>query len=100
MRKLNPRAPRQPPQPFDYQLSDRLLPLEAIMQMVGLGRTMIYRKIREGTFPKPFKPGGASSRWSEGEVSQWLAEVRAARDAATMPNGNNWGFSSQSAIAP
>jgi predicted DNA-binding transcriptional regulator AlpA len=39
---------------------------------------MIYRKIRAGTFPKPYKPGGASSRWSLREVSDWVASVKQA----------------------
>lgn len=63
----------------DYGVEDRLLPLDAIMQIAGIGKTMIYRKMREGTFPKACKPGGASSRWSEREVRDWLAAIIAAR---------------------
>lgn len=63
----------------DYGLDDRLIPLDAVMQIAGIGKTMIYRKMREGTFPKACKPGGASTRWSENEIKAWRDEVLAAR---------------------
>lgn len=66
----------------DYGVEDRLLPIDAVMQITGLGKTTIYRKMRGGTFPKACKPGGASTRWSEREVRDWLAAVLAERDAA------------------
>ena len=74
-------APRELPRQIDFGLEDRLLPLEAVKQIAGLGKTMIYRKMREGTFPQSCKPGGASARWSEREVQAWRAEVLAARQA-------------------
>ncbi len=63
----------------DYGVEDRLLPIDAVMQIAGIGKTMIYRKMRDGTFPKACKPGGVSSRWSEREVRDWLAAIIAAR---------------------
>ena len=81
-------APRKrpaaaPPPPVkrevDHSLADRLLPLSAVMELAGLGRTMIYKKMKAGTFPKCCKPGGASSRWSEREVMAWKDAVMAAR---------------------
>ena len=65
----------------DYGFEDRLIPLDAVMQIAGVGKTMIYRKMREGTFPKACKPGGASTRWSEREVRAWKDGVMAARAA-------------------
>lgn len=65
----------------DYGLDDRLLPIDAVMQLAGIGKTMIYRKVREGTFPTPCKPGGSSTRWSEQEVKAWRDKVMAARSA-------------------
>lgn len=66
----------------DYGLEDRLIPIDAVMQIAGIGKTMIYRKMREGSFPKSCKPGGASTRWSENEVKAWRDRVLAQRDAA------------------
>lgn len=80
------RATAAPPPPakreVDHSLADRLLPLSAVMELAGLGRTMIYKKMKAGTFPKCCKPGGASSRWSEREVTAWKDAVMAARDNA------------------
>jgi prophage regulatory protein len=50
---------------------DRFLRLQQVIERVGLGKTMIYRKVRDGTFPQPFKPGGVSTRWSEREIAEW-----------------------------
>jgi prophage regulatory protein len=65
----------------DYGLDDRLLPIDAVIQLAGIGKTMIYRKVREGTFPTPCKPGGCSTRWSEREVKAWRDVLLAARNA-------------------
>lgn len=55
---------------------DRLIRLSEVIEMVGYCKAMIYRKVRAGTFPKPYKPGGASSRWSLQEVTDWVASVK------------------------
>ncbi|WBO22289.1 helix-turn-helix transcriptional regulator [Sphingomonas abietis] len=58
---------------------DRLIDLPRVKEIVGLGKTMVYRLVREGRFPKPCKPGGAATRWSETEVRAWKACVLADR---------------------
>lgn len=56
--------------------ADRLIRLSEVIEIVGYCKAMIYRKVRAGTFPKPYKPGGASSRWSLQEVSDWVVSVK------------------------
>lgn len=80
--KLSRAADRLAKREVDYGLDDRLIPLDAVMQIAGIGKTMIYRKMREGSFPKSCKPGGASTRWSEREVKEWRDQVIAQRAAA------------------
>lgn len=63
----------------DYGLDDRLLPIDAVMQIAGLGKTTIYGLMRKGKFPMACKPGGLSSRWSEREVNEWRDNLLAAR---------------------
>ena len=58
---------------------DRLLRLEQVKAMVGLGKTLIYRLIAAGDFPIPYKPGGSVARWSENEIVEWLAQCAARR---------------------
>jgi prophage regulatory protein len=62
--QLVPNAPQYP---------DRLLRLDQVKEIVGLGKTLIYRLIGEGEFPIPYKPGGSATRWSENEVHRWLS---------------------------
>lgn len=53
--------------------TDRLLKIDQVKDMVGLGKTFIYKLIQVGQFPAPYKPGGSASRWSENEIVDWLA---------------------------
>lgn len=63
---------------------DRLLKLEKVREITGLGKTMIYRLIRAGSFPQPFKPGGYASRWSEDEILAWRESQRQASISKTQ----------------
>jgi prophage regulatory protein len=79
--------PRRPPSPAGTDeahrhqiVRDRLLPLRRVIELCGIRKTTIYRLIRQGRFPKAYKPGGHASRWSERELSAWLAEIAAQRE--------------------
>lgn len=58
---------------------DDLLTIGEIKKIAGIGKTMIYRLERQGTFPKRYKPGGYASRWSRREVMAWREKQREAR---------------------
>ncbi len=60
----------------DNQQPDRLLRLSQVIEIAGIGKTMIYRLMRSGSFPQQFKPGGYASRWSESEVTAWRKAQR------------------------
>ena len=59
-----------------------LIRLSEVMSRTGYGRTSIYRKMEDGSFPKSLKLGGPpkdpnvfDSRaiaWIENEVDQWI----------------------------
>ena len=56
---------------------DRVLRVGAASRLVGLSKTEIYRKVREGLdFPSPIELGGEGPRrrvgWRESEVREWL----------------------------
>jgi len=57
---------------------DRLLKLSDVIELTGIGKTMIYRLVRQGAFPQPYKPGGYASRWSEAEIRAWRESQRVA----------------------
>ncbi|WP_426255767.1 helix-turn-helix transcriptional regulator [Sphingomonas sp. DC2300-3] len=63
------------------EAADRLLCLDEVKAIAGLGKSMIYRKMRAGTFPKACKAGGTSSRWSEREVQTWVTDQLQSRAA-------------------
>ena len=63
----------------------RFIRLPEVLSRTGYGRTSIYRKMEEGTFPKSLKLGGPpkdpstfDSRaigWIEDEVDQWVESI-------------------------
>ena len=46
-----------------------------VEQLVGLSRATIYRKMRDGTFPRPRRTGLNSVRWPESALEQWKREL-------------------------
>jgi prophage regulatory protein len=62
----------------------RFIRLNEVISRTGYGRTSIYRKMEEGTFPKSLKLGGPpkdpsifDSRaiaWVEDEIDHWIED--------------------------
>ncbi len=67
--------------------ADRLLRLDEVAARTGLGRTTIYRKMREGSFPEPLKIGARAVRWPESEIEEWLATRPRATGDTPPPRG-------------
>ena len=71
-------------------LQKRLIRLPEVINRTGYGRTSIYRKMEDGSFPRCIKLGGPlegsnafDSRaiaWIEEEVEQWMATRIKERD--------------------
>lgn len=51
-----------------------LLRLPAVKARIGLGRSSIYNRIAEGTFPAPVSLGARAVAWPEHLISEWIAE--------------------------
>ena len=51
---------------------EHLLRLDQVIHRVGLGRSTIYRRVYEGTFPPPLKIGDRAIAWRQSEVEQWI----------------------------
>ena len=68
----------------------RFIRLPEVLSRTGYGRTSIYRKMEDGTFPKSVKLGGPledsnafdcrAIAWIEDEVEQWMATRIKERD--------------------
>ena len=73
----------QPIKPSPNQ-KHRFIRLPEVLSRTGFGRTSIYRKMEDGSFPKSLKLGGPpkdpnefDSRavaWIEDEVDQWVED--------------------------
>lgn len=50
-----------------------LLRMPQVLDRVGLKKTVIYERIKAGTFPKPIKLGSASA-WHANEIDAWIYE--------------------------
>ena len=69
----------------------RLIRLPEVLSRTGYGRTTIYRKMEEGTFPRSVKLGGPpidpnvfdtrAVAWIEDEVDQWIESRIEERDS-------------------
>lgn len=67
--------------------ANALIRLPEVMELTGLKRTTIYRRVKAGTFPQPVHIGDSEARsapiaWPLDEVQAWIAERKKARTAA------------------
>lgn len=54
-------------------MRDRLIRVGDVQEMVGVGRSTVYRWEAEGTFPRRRRVGPGVVGWLESEVLDWLA---------------------------
>ncbi len=54
--------------------------LPTVIARVGLSRSSIYEKIKQGKFPPPVKIGPRASAWVESELDDWLESCLTDRD--------------------
>src|SRR5581483_3429708 len=63
---------------------DRLLRIDEVKKLTGLGRTTIWELELLGEFPRRRRRSGARGRavgWRASEVARWIAERKAARES-------------------
>lgn len=66
-----------------------LLRLPAVMAKVGYSPMTLWRKERDGDFPKRVKIGKNAVAWVAEEIDAWIAARVADRDAAASPPQDN-----------
>ena len=54
----------------------RLIKLEEVKLLTGLGKTTIYELIAKGVFPRAKQIPARRVAWRESEVREWLEEVQ------------------------
>lgn len=61
----------------DHPISQsRLIRLPEVMDRVGLGRSAIYQRMRDGTFPRSRSLGSRCAVWIEDEINDWIEVVK------------------------
>lgn len=61
----------------------RLIRIKQVQDKVGgWSKKTVYKKIREGKFPRPVHTGGNTSTWIEDEIDDWIAGHIRNRDEA------------------
>jgi prophage regulatory protein len=50
----------------------RIIRLDTVLEMTGLRRSTLYRKIQNGTFPKQIAISVRCAGWRESAVNAWL----------------------------
>lgn len=54
---------------------DSFIRISQVINLVGLKRSWIYQKIKEGKFPCPIKIGSRASVWKRSSVSAWIQKM-------------------------
>jgi prophage regulatory protein len=55
-------------------MMQKFMRLTDVKACVGLGRSTIYARIAQGTFPKPIFLGERAVGWLESDVTAWIDE--------------------------
>ena len=56
-------------------MQDRVVRLAEVIEMVGVSRQTIWRHVRAGAFPRPFKIAGSRRiGWRLSDLLTWLKE--------------------------
>lgn len=51
---------------------------DEVCRRTGLCRTTIWRKVRDGEFPRPFTLSGRIKAWTESDLENWFEARREA----------------------
>ena len=52
----------------------KILRLPQVCELVGLGRSTVYAKLAEGTFPVPVRLGPRAVGWRTRDILAWLED--------------------------
>ena len=50
----------------------KLLRLEAVISLIGMKRSRILQKVKDGKFPKPLRLSSRAVAWREREILEWI----------------------------
>jgi len=56
-------------------MSERLLRVREVADMIGVGVTTVWEWSRSGRLPKPFRLSARLTVWKESEIQRFIAEL-------------------------
>ena len=56
----------------DRSRAPRLLRLKEVKHRTGLSTATVYRRMKEGTFPRSHSLGGSMVAWLEAAIEDWI----------------------------
>lgn len=56
-------------------ISQKILSITAICELVGRNRRTLWAWVRDGVFPEPIKVHGKTVGWPESVYQKWVAEL-------------------------
>jgi prophage regulatory protein len=62
---------------------DRFLKRTEVIQLTGLSTASIYRKMKDGTFPKAVRLGSRAVAWVQSEITDWQGQAIQNRNQVT-----------------
>ena len=65
--------PDQPTKPRAFH-ARALLRLADVRNLVGVSRSTIYKRVPEGSFPRPIRISARSVRWRLEEIEEWIRD--------------------------
>jgi prophage regulatory protein len=54
------------------ETTDRILRIGAVLDLTGLSRSTLYRKVQRGEFPKQIKIAQRCAGWRQSAVQAWV----------------------------
>jgi prophage regulatory protein len=54
---------------------DRFLRLDEVLHITGLSCATVYRRMKEGTFPKQIRIGPNSVAWRQSVIVKWMSDL-------------------------
>jgi prophage regulatory protein len=74
-------------------MPERLISMSVLLQRICLSKTQLYRKIKQGDFPRPIQIGERRVAFLESEVTEWIAtRARSAKSCvhkSRVPQSSN-----------
>lgn len=52
----------------------QILRLPKVLERTGLSRSLLYRMLDAGDFPRPIKLGERVNGWRDNEIEDWIAQ--------------------------